>query len=62
MDEYELRIWDLYFTGVVGWQMHPRNLEKHPRCLSDMLDDAAKVADEMIERRRLRCRGLLAEQ
>jgi hypothetical protein len=41
--------WDLYFSGIVGWCMHPRNLEKDERTLEEMITDAALIADLMIK-------------
>lgn len=38
--------WDLYFTTVVGWQMHPGYLREGAKPLS--LSECAAVADEML--------------
>lgn len=42
-------IWDFYFSTMVGWCMHPRNLEKDTRTYEQMINDAADVADLMIK-------------
>lgn len=31
LDEKEQQLWDVYYSGVVGWSLHPRNLEKDKR-------------------------------
>ena len=58
MDEKEQQLWDLYYSGVVGWCLHPRNLEKDQRSIDTMLMESAEIVDKMIEVRRKRlCRG-----
>jgi len=46
-----MEIWDFYFSGLVGWQLHPGN-QKEPD-----LEGAADMADAMLKVRNERCHG-----
>ncbi len=47
--------WDIYFTGIVGWSLHPGYL-KNPR-EKPSLHECIKIADEMVRLRELRWPG-----
>ena len=57
IEQDEQQLWDVYYSGVVGWCLHPRNLEKDTRSTEDMLRDSADIVDKMIKIRRERCLG-----
>lgn len=50
MEPDELLSWDMYFVAVVSMAFHPRTK------LKMTLEDCARIADEMLELRRERCR------
>lgn len=40
-------VWDLYFSTIVGWNLHPGNNRDNAKKLT--LEEAAKLANEMCE-------------
>ena len=56
-EQNEQQLWDVYYSGVVGWCLHPRSLEKESRSVDEMLRDSADIVDKMIKIRRERCLG-----
>lgn len=50
-------VWDIYFSGLVGWSLHPGYLRDGARSMT--LDECADLADKMCEVRK--CRGLPQE-
>lgn len=42
-------VWDIYFSGIVGWQMHPGYLREGAKPLS--LEECAQVATDMVKER-----------
>lgn len=53
--ENEQQLWDLYYSGVVGWSLHPGYLRDNTEKMT--LEECADIVDKMIEIRRLRCLG-----
>ncbi len=47
--------WDLYFSAIVGWSLHPGYLKDESSRLT--LVQAADLADRMMEVRESRCLG-----
>lgn len=45
-------VWDIYFSGIVGWSLHPGYLREGVRPLT--LDECADLADDMMEVRQWR--------
>lgn len=57
MDDQEQNLWDLYYSGVVGWALHPGYLKDDGRHRMT-LEECADLVDEMIKiRRQRKCRG-----
>jgi hypothetical protein len=50
-------VWDLYFVGIVGWQLHPKNVKEDERTLEQMLEDSMYIVDLMLKKRNERWRG-----
>lgn len=56
-------VWDMYFSGIVGWGLHPGYLKYEPDDDKMTLDDCADLADRMMKVREERrwevksCRG-----
>jgi len=50
MDEREKAIWDLYYVGVVGWQLHPGYARENVEPLT--LNECAELTNNMIKVRR----------
>lgn len=53
-------VWDLYFSGLVGWALHPGYMKDGRRTMS--LEQCADLADEMMIVRRERCLGHKLEE
>lgn len=55
LDEKEQPVWDMFFSEVAGWSIHPgfnRENAKQPT-----LEECAEMADEMMALRRKRLVG-----
>jgi hypothetical protein len=44
-----MNTWDIYFSTVVGWSLHPGYNKEGTKKIS--LEEAAKIADEMMRLR-----------
>ena len=53
-----MEVWDIYFSGLVGWSWHPGYLKGDVR---PSIEDCADIADEMMKVREKRCLGLQQE-
>lgn len=59
MDNKEQQLWDIFFSGVVGWQLHPGYGRENVEPMT--LEECAELVDAMLKVRYERCRGLLQE-
>lgn len=50
MDDKEQQIWDIYYSGIVGWQFHPGTHKDG--CEPLTLEECALFVDEMMRVRR----------
>lgn len=51
----DFELWDLYFSGIVGWSLHPGYLKTPDQ--KPTLQECANLADQMILIRRTTCHG-----
>lgn len=55
MDDENQKLWDLYYSAVVGWQLHPGYGKQNVEPLN--LYECAELVDEMLKVRKERCLG-----